>query len=98
MQKLGQPLKFDWDQGNINKNSAKHDVTDEESEEVFFDKHKTILKDPLHSGKEERYIIIGQTKAERLLFVAFTFRKNKVRIISARDLNKKEYYLYEKRT
>ncbi|MBL7156240.1 MAG: BrnT family toxin [Candidatus Pacebacteria bacterium] len=89
---------FQWDKGNIDKNLLKHRTSDQECEEVFFDFSKKILKDALHCGKEERYIVIGKTKKQRLLFIVFTVRSNKIRIISARDLNKKEKHLYEKRT
>lgn len=88
--------EFDWDQGNINKNLITHNVTSQECEEVFFDPSKKILKDILHSGSENRYIILGKNKSGKLLFIVFTLRKNKIRIISARDLNKKERKLYEK--
>lgn len=88
--------EFEWDKGNLDKNWEKHRVSDEECEEVFFDPNKKILKDPIHSTGKERYILLGQTKSARLLFVAFTLRGNKIRIISARDLNKKEKHLYEK--
>lgn len=89
-----QLIEFDWDKGNIGKNWKNHRVTDRESEEIFFDKNKKIMKDKLHSGEEERFILIGQTKERRLLFIAFTIRNNKIRVISARDLNKKEKHLY----
>ncbi|MBU4360790.1 BrnT family toxin [Patescibacteria group bacterium] len=65
---------------------------------MFFDNKKVILKDPLHPGKELRYIILGKTKTNRLLFTVFTLRNNKIRIISSRDINKKEIKFYEKRT
>jgi len=87
---------FQWDTGNINKNWLKHKVSNEECEEVFFDQGKKLLADPLHSSQEPRYLIIGKTKQQRLLFVVFALRKNKIRIISARDLNKRERKLYEK--
>ena len=89
-------LEFDWDQGNINKNFIKHKVTSQECEEVFFDPRKRILKDILHSGGEGRHILLGKSKSGRLLFIVFTLRKNKIRVISARDLNEKERKLYEK--
>lgn len=88
-------LEFEWDKGNIGKNK-KHNVEDKESEEVFLDEKKVILKGLLHSGKEERLIILGKTKKNRLLYVVFTKRGKKIRIISARDINKKEVRLYEK--
>jgi uncharacterized protein len=88
-------IGFEWDNGNKGKNFLKHKVKDEECEEVFFDYKKKILIDKIHSGKEERYLLIGKTKKQKLIFLVFTIRKNKIRVISARDLNKKEYKLYE---
>jgi len=91
-------ISFDWDEGNIGKNWRKHKVKDKECEEVFFDNHKKVSKDKLHSKKEERFIFLGKTKKGRLLYVVFTIRNNETRIISARDINKKERKLYEKAT
>ncbi len=87
------PLEFEWDSGNRDKNLLKHRVTNTECEEVFFDPHKRVLKETLHAGpsrQEKRYIVIGKTKEERALYVVFTFRRSKVRVISARDINRKE--------
>lgn len=92
------PIAFEWDHGNRGKNLLKHRVSDTECEEVFFDQRKKILKDVLHSGTEERYLLIGLTKKRRLLFISFTIRNQKIRVMSARDLNRKEYPLYEKET
>lgn len=94
MQLLRQPVAFEWDKGNKGKN-LKHGVTDEECEEVFFDPQKKLLKDILHARTESRYILIGTTKQQRLLFIVFTLRNDKVRIVSARDLNQRERRLYE---
>ena len=94
---IKEPKGFIWDKGNKDKNWLKHKVTNEECEEIFFDKNKKIFKDKLHSKREERFRIAGKTKKGRLLFVVFTIRRAKVRIISARDINKKEVYLYEKK-
>lgn len=96
MENLTTLSEFEWDKGNRGKNLERHGVTDMECEEVFFDPKKKIIKDIKHSQEEGRYILIGQTRFQRLLFVIFTARNNKVRVISARDLNKKEIYLYEK--
>lgn len=91
-------FEFQWDKGNIEKNK-KHNVEDKEAEEAFLDDGKVILKDKLHSTDlEERFIILGKTKRNRLLYVVFTQRDDKLRIISARDINKKEVYLYEETT
>ena len=93
-----QELEFEWDPGNSGKNKLKHNVEDWECEEAFFDPCKVIiLKDKLHSGGEERFILLGKTISKRLLFIAFTIRSNKIRVISARDVRKKkEVELYEK--
>mgnify|MGYP001604475043 CR=1 FL=1 len=88
---------FEWDAGNKQKSLVKHEVSNEECEEAFFDYNKEIQKDILHSVSEKRYVLIGQTKKKRLLYVVFTIRKNKIRVISARDINKKERKLYEEK-
>lgn len=91
------PLQFEWDPGNSGKNKRGHGVEDWECEEVFFDPKKVILKDKLHSGHEERFVLLGKTRQERLLHLAFTVRNEKLRVISARDVTKKkEVELYEK--
>ena len=90
-------LQFEWDTGNSGKNKRKHNVEDWECEEVFFDPRKAILQDALHSGQEERFILLGKTRHKRLLYLVFTIRNEKVRVISARDVTKrKEIDLYEK--
>jgi len=94
MHVLAEPLEFQWDAGNSGKNLIKHGVEDTECEEVFFDDNKKVLNDVLHSETESRYMLIGMTQLGRLLLVVFTIRKEKIRIISARDLNRKERKLY----
>ena len=90
---IKKPVEFNWDKGNTNKNK-KHEVEDREAEEIFFDRNHKIIKDRLHSGNEYRYILLGKTKKGRLLYTVFTIRIKKVRIISSRDINKKEVKLY----
>lgn len=98
MKILPEPLIFDWDQGNIGKNLIKHNVTDKESEEPFVSKPLKLNKDAKHSKKEPRFQALGKTNDERLLFLSFTIRNNRIRIISARDMNKKERGEYEEKT
>lgn len=89
-------IEFEWDKGNLGKNK-KHVVNDQEAEETFFDENKVTFTDIIHSTEsEERLRIIGKTKKGRLLFIVFTKREEKIRIISARDVNRKEVQLYEK--
>lgn len=89
--------EFEWDKGNIGKN-RKHGVEDKEAEEVFVDDKKIVFKDYLHSQQEKRFIVIGKTKKRRLLYIAYTERGKKIRLISARSINKKEVYIYEEKT
>ena len=89
--------KFEWDKGNIDKSYQKHGLTPNEAEEIFLDEDLGVVKDIKHSEVEERYIAIGKTSGNKILFVIFTIRKSKIRIISARKANKKERSHYEKR-
>lgn len=97
MKVLEHLISFDWDEGNKNKNLTLHQVMDQECEEVFFDPDKKTYKDVLHSDEEERFLLVGKTKKFRLLFVVFTKREKKIRVISARDLNRREKHLYEQK-
>lgn len=97
MKTISTAYEFAWDKGNIGKNQ-KHNVEDQEAEEPFGDEEKYILRDEKHSNEvEERYLLLGKTKSDRKLSIIFTFRGNKIRIISARDMNKKERRRYEKK-
>ncbi len=85
---------FDWDKGNIDKNWKRHKVSFIECEEVFFNEPLIAQEDDMHSTSENRYYALGRTHDERYLFVVFTIRANKVRVISARDMNKRERRIY----
>lgn len=96
MKVLPKPIAFDWDQGNIDKNSKKHHVTNKEGEEIFGNKRIKTFKDKEHSQEEDRFVALGVTNNERRLYVVFTIRNQKIRIISARNQSRKERKLYEK--
>lgn len=94
-------LGFDWDRGNSGKNYDRHDVTDGECEEIFFNAPLLLADDIRHSDTERRYNAFGITNANRPLTAVFTMRANLIRVISARDMNRKErsfYNSYEKDT
>ena len=86
---------FDWDDNNREKNWEKHGVLASECEEVFFNLPLLLQPDPSHSQKEPRDYVLGHTIAGRRLFIAFTIRGDKIRVISARDMSKKERSIYE---
>lgn len=96
MKILKKAVEFDWDKGNIGKNK-KHNVSDKEAKEVFFDKKIFIFKDIIHSKNDPRFRILGKTRKERLLLSFSLLEVKKIEIILARDINRKEVYLYEKK-
>lgn len=88
---------FEWDDNNRTKNWDKHQVSTSECEEVFFNLPLLLADDVKHSQEEKRFYVLGQTNAGRRLFISFTIRKNKIRVISARDMSRKERKIYAKR-
>ena len=87
---------FDWDESNREKNWITHQVSAGECEEVFFNLPLLIKSDPVHSKAETRYYVLGQTNINRRLFIAYTVRNKKIRVISARDMSRKERAFYAK--
>lgn len=92
---LSKIVGFDWDDGNSRKND-KHNVSQSEAEQVFFNEPLLIVSDVKHSNEELRLHALGKTDAERLLHLTFTLRfdGSKIRVISARDMHKKERQIY----
>jgi len=91
---------FDWNEANVAKNWERHRVTPEEAEDIFFHNPLVLRSDPGHSKREKRYWALGKTAQERKLFVAFTIRGTLIRVISVRDMSRKEdeeYQRHEKR-
>lgn len=85
---------FEWDEANRRKSEEKHGIAASEAEEA-------LLNDPLcqvdegHSDDEQRYVALGVTNDGRRLFVSFTVRRSRVRIVSARPMSRKERVVYE---
>lgn len=91
---------FDWDDGNARKSEAKHAVSMAEAEQIFFNDPLLLLEDAKHSEHEKRNHALGITDEGRLLHITFTLRHSgeKIRVISARDMHKKERKSYEQTT
>jgi uncharacterized DUF497 family protein len=96
MNDLGSVTGFEWDDGNREKNWISHHVTTSECEEVFFNLPLLLQHDLAHSTGEQRFFVLGQTNAGRHLFISFTVRDDKLRVISARDMSRKERRVYGK--
>jgi hypothetical protein len=91
---------FDWDAGNDRKSEDKHQVSQVEVEQVFFNVPLVLAPDPKHSQTEPRFHALGKTTTGRLLHITFTlrFEGRKIRPISARDMHRKERRVYEEQT
>jgi uncharacterized DUF497 family protein len=91
---------FDWDAGNDRKSADKHQVSQAEVEQVFFNVPLVLAPDVKHSQTEPRFHALGKTMAGRLLHITFTlkFDGRKIRPISARDMHRKERRIYEEST
>lgn len=94
--KLSEVVGFDWDKGIIDKSWVRHKVSFKECDEVFLNQPLLLNLDKRHSGKETRFQVLGKTNKGRKLFLVFTIRGKKIRVISGRDQNKKERRRYEK--
>jgi uncharacterized protein len=90
-------LGFQWDEGNARKSAHKHGVSQAEAEQVFFNEPLLVVADAHHSGSEPRFHALGVTGAGRRLHVTFTLREDgtKIRVISARDMHRKERATYD---
>jgi len=88
---------FDWDAGNERKSLDKHGVSRKEAEEVFFNEPLLVLQDQAHSEDEPRFHALGLTDERRYVHITFTLRADgkKIRVISARDMHRKERSIYE---
>jgi len=89
-------VEFEWDKGNLDKSYIKHGITPKEAEEVFVSENAWVTPDRKHSQKETRFIILGTSTNGNKLFVVFTLRGTKIRIVSARKMHGKEVQKYEK--
>lgn len=91
---IWKPEGFDWDGANRDKNWRKHKVGFLEREQIFFNSPINFFADGSHSQKEQRFLALGKTNNGRKLTIVFTRRREKIRVISARDQNRKEGMVY----
>lgn len=90
---------FDWDEGNSRKSVRKHGVGQGEAEQIFFNTPLLVAPDVKHSAVEPRLHALGRTDERRRLHVTFTLRDDGtlIRVISARDMSRKERFLYDQK-
>ncbi len=91
------PFKFEWDKHNT-QHIKRHDIEPTECEEAFFNLPLIINPDITHSQTEIRYHALGKTNTGRNLLMVFTIHSKNIRVITARNMNKKERRLYNEKT
>ena len=89
--------RYDWDPVKAEANLRKHGVSFEEAETVDLDPLRWIRPDPFHDAQDERQLLIGTSRMERLLVVVTSQRGRRPRIITARRATKRERHAYEAR-
>src|SRR5271165_4251473 len=96
MIELSKVIGFQWDEGNSRKNEQ-HGVSMAEAEQVFFNSPLLVVPDIRHSDTESRFHALGKSNEGRRLHITFTLRGvgDAIRVISARDMHRKERTIYE---
>ena len=90
-----QAVEFDWDPHKASDSLRKHGVSFEEATSVFGDIFGVTAADPDHSRDESRLVTVGVSNRNRLLLVSPAERDGRLRLISARELTRKERNAYE---
>ena len=86
---------FDWDDGNAPKVKTRHGIEPGECQQACFSDPFVVVADPKHSEREERWWALGSTLGGRHLYLVLTIRRSVlIRVIAARDMNRKERKLY----
>jgi uncharacterized DUF497 family protein len=77
-------LEFEWNKAKAKDNFRRHGVTFDLAKTVFQDPFAIERLDDREEHAEERFVTIGMAEGKVLLFVAYTEREERIRIISAR--------------
>jgi uncharacterized DUF497 family protein len=91
-------IGFDWDEGKSEKNWILHQVSRNECEQVFFSSPIMVGDDTFYSQSEKSWFLLGKADNKRQLFIVFTIRDKLIRVISARDMSKKERRIYNEKS
>ena len=87
-------LTFEWDESKAEENERKHEVSFEEAKTVFNDPFSITIYDPDHSENEDRYLDLGLSSRGRVLVVSYTERGENIRLISSREVTRRERGIY----
>ena len=87
-------MDIEWDEEKADTNLRKHGVDFEEAALVFLDPNRIESEDTRDDYGEGRFQVIGAA-AERIIFVVYTERSERIRLISARRATRNEGKSYE---
>ena len=88
-------MNFEWDESKAASNISKHGVSFDEATTIFGDPLAITFPDPMHSAEEDRFLTFGRSSSGRFVVVAHTDRADRIRLISAREMTRKERSDYE---
>ena len=88
-------MEFEWNPAKADSNVSKHGVSFDEAATAFGDPLSITIADPDHSADEDRFVLMGESYAGRLVVVVHTERGERIRIISARLATRRERLSYE---
>jgi hypothetical protein len=94
VERLSRATGFEWDEWNGPKIWKQHSVSQAECEQVFFNEPLVVAEEVEHSEEEQRYYVLGRTDQARELSIVFTMRQDRIRVITARDMSRKERRIY----
>lgn len=84
-------MEFEWDEGKRQSNKKKHGVDFAKASKIF--RKETVDFEDTRAYNEQRYLAIGEAEGS-VLTVVYTYRNDKIRIISARKASKNEKRIY----
>ena len=85
--------RISWDQETVD-HISNHSVSPEEVEEILFN---DVTSPFIMRGKQGKYLVYGKTNGGRFLLVVWAAKYRKTKIITARDMSKKEKHFYKRR-
>jgi len=86
-------MEFEWDEDKRQRNLRDHKIDFKDALSVFFDPN-AIDEEDIEIYTERRYRTIGMSREGELLFVVYTWRRDAVRLISARRAESHEKRKY----
>ncbi len=89
-------MGYQWDPAKARANLEKHDIDFADAVGVFEDEWALTIEEQFLDG-EQRFATLGMDFLGRILVVVYVFRKDDIRMISARQATRQERRTYEQK-